>query len=83
MLVGACGPHGWQWYKGADALTIQLLGSTDDKVSPEDNIDLVTGSAFVYLDVPWSGHLTILDMDHTLEGAKRKKVFRGIVNSCG
>jgi Putative serine esterase (DUF676) len=34
------------------ALTIQLLGSIDDIVSSRDNIDLVSGGDFIYLDIP-------------------------------
>jgi len=49
--------------KVGNALTIQLLGSIDDMVSPEDNIDLVSGHDFVYLDVPYSGHANIIEMD--------------------
>lgn len=45
------------------ATTVQLLGSIDDLVSPEDNLDLVSGQDFVYLDVPRSGHANIIDMD--------------------
>ena len=48
-----------------DALTIQLLGSLDDLVSPEDNIDLVSGRDFIYLDVPYSGHISIADLNDT------------------
>jgi hypothetical protein len=59
-----------------DALTVQLLGSVDDVVSPEDNIDLVTGSQFIYLDVPKTGHSNILVMDDTPEGKKRADIFR-------
>jgi pimeloyl-ACP methyl ester carboxylesterase len=44
------------------ALTVQLLGSIDDVVAPDDNIDLVTGSAFFYLNVPKSGHGNVVDM---------------------
>jgi len=43
-------------------LVVQLLGSTDDFVSPRDNIDLVAGGDFVYLDVPYSGHANIIEM---------------------
>lgn len=46
-----------------DALTIQLLGSIDDMVSPEDNIDLISGRDFFYLDVPYSGHANVIEMD--------------------
>ena len=45
------------------ALTIQLLGSIDDYVSPEDNVDLFTGADFFYLDVPFTGHSNIIEMD--------------------
>jgi pimeloyl-ACP methyl ester carboxylesterase len=58
------------------ALTIQLLGSIDDIVSPEDNIDLVTGKDFIYLDVPKTGHSNIIVMDESPEGQKRKDKFK-------
>jgi pimeloyl-ACP methyl ester carboxylesterase len=45
------------------ALTVQLLGSTDDVVSPEDNIDLISGRDFIYLDVPRTGHNDIIHVD--------------------
>ncbi len=48
--------------KVGDALTIQLLGSIDDMVSPEDNVDLVSGHDFVYLDMPFSGHANVIEM---------------------
>jgi len=57
------------------ATVVQLLGSIDDIVSPEDNIDLVTGSGFVYLDVPKSGHQNVIEMDSTHEGKARREVF--------
>lgn len=46
-----------------NALTIQLLGSIDDMVSPDDNIDLVSGRDFVYLDMPYSGHANVIEMN--------------------
>jgi pimeloyl-ACP methyl ester carboxylesterase len=58
-----------------DALTIQLLGSIDDIVSPEDNLDLVTGRDFFYIDAPNSGHANIIEMDSTKAGESRKKAF--------
>lgn len=58
-----------------NALTIQLLGSVDDLVSPEDNIDLVSGMDFVYLDVSKSGHKNIIDMDDSQDGRERKEKF--------
>lgn len=57
-------------------LVVQLLGTVDDIVGPEDAIDLVTGANFRYLDVPFSGHLTVLDMDSTFaHGPARAKVL--------
>ena len=54
----------------------QLLGSIDDLVSPEDNIDLVTGSDFIYRDVPSTNHTNILDVDGSSEeGKKRAELF--------
>ncbi len=59
-------------------LTVQLLGSTDDLVSPEDNIHSATGSDFRYLDIPRSGHVTVTDMGFAEDriqssGARRSK----------
>jgi pimeloyl-ACP methyl ester carboxylesterase len=48
-----------------NALTIQLLGSIDDMVAPEDNVDLVSGKEFIYLDVPYSGHADVVDLTDT------------------
>ncbi|WP_187430926.1 hypothetical protein ROLI_033110 [Roseobacter fucihabitans] len=53
---------------------VQLLGSIDDMVAPSDNIDLVSGSDFYYLDVPYSGHANVVELDarekvRTVEGA--------------
>ena len=59
-----------------DALTVQLLGSIDDMVSPEDNLDLVAGHDFVYLDVPHSGHANVVEMDDTSAGRGRAEVLR-------
>ena len=48
------------------ALTIQLLGSRDDMVAPEDNIDLVSGEDFIYLDVPYSGHEDVIYLNKSI-----------------
>ena len=64
------------------ALTVQLLGTKDDLVAPQDNIDLVTGSDFVYLDMPNSGHRSVVDMDptdHTTGGAVRYALFTHVL----
>ena len=58
------------------ALTIQLLGSIDDFVSPTDNIDLISGGDFVYLDVPHSGHSSVIDMSDPVYGPARCDVLR-------
>jgi pimeloyl-ACP methyl ester carboxylesterase len=59
-----------------NALTIQLLGSIDDIVSPDDNLDLVTGKDFIYLDVPKTGHRNVIEMDDTPEGNQRSHLFK-------
>jgi hypothetical protein len=45
------------------APVVQLLGTKDDLVAPEDNIDLVTGQDFIYLEMPDCGHNTVVEMD--------------------
>jgi alpha-beta hydrolase superfamily lysophospholipase len=58
-----------------DLVTVQLLGSIDDVVSPDDNIDLVSGRHFIYLDVGFTGHLGIIEMDDQDHGAERERQF--------
>ena len=58
------------------ALTIQLLGSIDDLVSPNDNVDLVAGHDFIYLDVPVSNHSNIVEMDDPHHGEARRRIFK-------
>jgi hypothetical protein len=58
------------------ALTVQLLGTIDDLVAPADNIDLVTGRDFVYLDVPFSGHANVIEMDGSAAGQARRELFQ-------
>jgi pimeloyl-ACP methyl ester carboxylesterase len=41
---------------------IQLLGTQDDIVNPNDNLDFFTGHDFFYIEVPGSGHFDILDL---------------------
>ncbi|MGU3387852.1 alpha/beta fold hydrolase [Methylobacterium sp. D53M] len=52
-----------------EILTVQLLGSIDDWVSPDDNVDYSVDhtnqsaqNAYFYIEVPASGHRSILDM---------------------
>jgi pimeloyl-ACP methyl ester carboxylesterase len=59
------------------AIVIQLLGSVDDMVSPDDNIDLVCGEDFYYIDVPMSGHESVLNLDcKDAIGKERNKIFQ-------
>jgi alpha-beta hydrolase superfamily lysophospholipase len=58
-----------------NAPVIQLLGTKDDLVSPEDNIDLVTGGNFIYLEIPASNHLTVLKLKEPVYGEARRKIF--------
>ena len=63
------------------ATVVQLLGTIDDMVSPEDNIDLVAGSDFLYFDVPQSDHKTVIEMDDSSSaGRKRIEVFSDALN---
>ncbi|HZI81533.1 MAG TPA: hypothetical protein VFD69_18565 [Vicinamibacterales bacterium] len=57
------------------ALTIQLLGTRDDIVSPMDNIDLATGDDFLYLEVPQSGHFDVIQMGEDDIGLQRRSRF--------
>jgi pimeloyl-ACP methyl ester carboxylesterase len=57
------------------ATTVQLLGTVDDLVAPDDNIDLTTGRDFLYLDVPASGHKNVIDLDDTTEGLGRRNIL--------
>ncbi len=57
------------------AVTVQLLGTIDDLVSPDDNIDLVSGKDFVYLEVPESGHRSVINMDDSSTGKERQAVL--------
>lgn len=71
-----------QWLKlNKPAPTIQLLGTIDDLVSPEDNADLITGSDFIYIDVPHTNHINILEVEipnpdkpKTIKEARGEKV---------
>jgi pimeloyl-ACP methyl ester carboxylesterase len=59
------------------AKVVQLLGTIDDLVPPEDNVDPVTGSDFVYLDVPFTNHANITKMDsHEEHGVTRAEAFK-------
>ncbi|MEM9545324.1 MAG: hypothetical protein AAGA77_05090 [Bacteroidota bacterium] len=56
-------------------ITIQLLGSKDEIVPPEDDVDLSSGSKFIYLDVPNSNHGDMVKMDNSKDGKERSRIF--------
>ena len=53
--------------KTKEVLVIQLLGCKDDLVSPQDNIDYVTGRNFYYKDVPNTNHENIIEYTNASE----------------
>lgn len=60
----------------APRLTVQLLGTRDDIVSPADNIDLATGRGFLYVEVGDSSHFDVIDMQTTtVVGQLRRERF--------
>lgn len=44
----------WPW-----PVIVQLLGSKDALVAPDETIDLATGDEFIFLEVPFTDHFTI------------------------
>jgi len=59
------------------ALTVQLLGTNDDLVSPRDNVDSILGQDFCFLEVRFSGHGDVIAMDDEVEvGASTKGAAR-------
>jgi pimeloyl-ACP methyl ester carboxylesterase len=65
----------------AGPLTIQLLGSIDDLVAPNDNIDLVSGGQFVYLDVPMSSHTNIIEVNDPQVPQRRELLTAALTES--
>ncbi|MBO9731485.1 MAG: alpha/beta hydrolase [Chitinophaga sp.] len=54
---------------------IQLLGTKDDIIPPEDSVDMITGGNFIYLEVPDSDHMTVLKMTGNAAGAVRGTIL--------
>lgn len=52
-----------------NAMIVQLLGTKDNLVSPEDNIDLVSMGDFYYVEAPSSDHQNVIDINSN----KRRK----------
>ncbi|MEX3939872.1 hypothetical protein AB4Y44_10035 [Paraburkholderia sp. BR10937] len=57
------------------AIAKQLLGTIVDIVSPGDNIDLVAGQDFYYLDVPKSGHVNVLEANDSPADMRRHHII--------
>jgi pimeloyl-ACP methyl ester carboxylesterase len=55
---------------------VQILGTIDDVVAPGDNIDLMTGSNFYYLEAPDTSHRTVLHLKDGTGAEKRRELFR-------
>jgi alpha-beta hydrolase superfamily lysophospholipase len=66
-------------------LTIQLLGTRDDIVSPADNIDLATGDDFLYIEVPGSGHFDVVRTnsagDALVRAGRRDRLRRALADT--
>jgi pimeloyl-ACP methyl ester carboxylesterase len=54
---------------------IELLGSVDELVSWRDMVDAATGQEFVYFEVPFSNHVSVIDFDDQKRGSERKRIF--------
>ena len=55
-----------------DIMAVQLLGTRDDQVAPDDNVDYAVdqfqdsqGQAYCYIEVKHSGHGDVVEMDET------------------
>jgi len=57
-------------------LVVQVLGTVDEIVAPSDNVDLVTGARFFYLEAPRTGHSSIVRLSDPKDGADRARVVR-------
>ena len=57
------------------AVTVQLVGSVDDIVSPNYSIDLVSGADFHDLSVQSSGHRNVIEFEDREHGKERKETF--------
>lgn len=65
-------------------IVVQLLGTSDDLIAPSDNVDLATGGAFYYLEVPEATHHGIVELkegttkqgEPTAQGLTEREAFR-------
>lgn len=43
---------------------VQILGTIDDLVAPSDNVDLITGADFEYVEIEQTNHMKVVDPDN-------------------
>lgn len=70
---------------------VQLLGTVDDLVSPDDNLDLEVGRKFYYDSVPYSGHVNVIQLKSCqgleainpdtcdLDGKRKEKIIEAVI----
>lgn len=66
--------------RGAEFLTIQLLGTRDNILAAGDDIDSELGSNFAYLELPATNHTNLIDINDSEEGLIRKKIIKIALN---
>lgn len=54
---------------------VQMLGTQDDLVSPDDNLDLVVGNNFRYITVAYSNHENVINLQDETFGVFRVKAL--------
>lgn len=64
-------------YEGG-AHIVQLLGTVDDLVPPTDNVDVVTGADFSYIEVPHTGHSNIKEMSFSSESKSQETSIKNV-----
>ncbi|MFQ5527983.1 MAG: alpha/beta hydrolase, partial [Thermoanaerobaculia bacterium] len=52
------------------------MGSVDELVSWRDIVDAATGQEFVYFEVPFSDHVSVIDYGDPVHGAERKRILQ-------
>lgn len=57
-------------------LVVQLAGTNDTVVHPEDHIDVQAGRNFRYLKIQGTSHFAVIQFDSSREGQERREKFR-------
>ena len=60
---------------GKPPKVVQLLGSLDEIISWRDMIDVAAGEDFVYFEVPFSDHMSIIDLEDPKHGPRRRAIL--------